>query len=195
MKLRAASVSGLVVFISFAAAAPRSMRAQADQQWLADQSTLSYHMSHPMHEVDGTSHAARGKGVCHAGKCDFLMAVPVKTFDSGDTNRDLHMMEATRGAQFPLIQVRAHFAQAETTQQWIHADVDVEFAGQTMHYTQVVFERVQQGTAVRITGTLPLTCSDFKIDRPSFLTVPIKNEIPVRVDMNWHEATGNGSSQ
>ena len=32
-------------------------------------------MSHPMHEVDGVSHAASGKGICHAGWCDFLIAV------------------------------------------------------------------------------------------------------------------------
>ena len=30
------------------------------------------------------------------------------------------------------------------------------------------------------------TLTDFKIDPPSFLTIPIKNEIPVRVDMVWH---------
>jgi hypothetical protein len=159
---------------------------QSDSQWIFDQGTLSYHMSHPMHEVDATSHAARGKGVCHAGWCDFLIAVPVKTFDSGDTNRDLHMIEATKGAQFPIILVRAHFPQAETSQQWIHADLEVQFAGQTAHYAKIAFERTQQGSEVRITGTIPLTCSDFNIDRPSFLTVPIKNEIPVRVDMNWH---------
>jgi hypothetical protein len=159
---------------------------QSDSQWIFDQGTLSYHMSHPMHEVDATSHAARGKGVCHAGWCDFLIAVPVKTFDSGDTNRDLHMIEATKGAQFPIILVRAHFPQAETSQQWIHADLQVQFAGQTAHYAKTAFERTQQGSEVRITGTIPLTCSDFNIDRPSFLTVPIKNEIPVRVDMNWH---------
>ena len=29
--------------------------------WVADQSTLSYHMSHPMHEVDGVSHAAAAR--------------------------------------------------------------------------------------------------------------------------------------
>ncbi len=165
---------------------PHSVSAQHDTTWIAGQSTLSYHMSHPMHEVDGVSHAARGKGICHAGSCDFLIAVPVKSFDSGDTNRDLHMIEATRGAEFPLIQVRAHFSQAETAQQWIHADLEVQFAGQTAHYSQVPFERVQEGSEVRITGTIPLTCSDFKIERPSFLTVPIKNEIPVRVDMTWH---------
>ena len=166
--------------------APFPVFAQADSQWAADQSTLISHMSHPMHEVDGTSHAAKGKGICHAGQCDFLIAVPVKSFDSGDTNRDLHMIEATRGAQFPMIVVRAHFPQTDTNSQWIHADLEVQFAGQTALYTQLPFERVAQGNEVRITGTIPLTCSDFKIDRPSFLTVPIKNEIPVRVDILWH---------
>ena len=176
----------LLLFAFSLAVTSRFAFAQPDTTWIADQSTLSYHMSHPMHEVDGVSHAARGKGICHAGRCDFLIAVPVKSFDSGDTNRDLHMIEATRGAEFPVIQMRARFPQAETTQQWIHADLEVQFAGQTAHYAQVSFERVQQGGEVRITGTIPLTCSDFKIDRPSFLTVPIKNEIPLRVDMSWH---------
>jgi hypothetical protein len=177
----------LHLVVAIALFVPRFAFAQTDTAWIADQSTLSYHMSHPMHEVDGTSHDAKGKGVCHNGQCDFLIAVPVKTFDSGDTNRDLHMIEATRGAQFPLIQVRVHFPQGETASPSIHADLEVQFAGQTAHYSQVPFQRVQQGTEVRITGTIPLTCSDFKIDRPSFLTVPIKNEIPVRVDMLWRQ--------
>jgi hypothetical protein len=176
-----------LLFVFLAAFDALCAAAQPDTTWVADHSTLTYHMSHPMHEVDGTSHAAKGKGVCHAGQCDFLIAVPVKSFDSGDTNRDLHMIEATRGAQYPLIQVRAHFSQSETTSQWIHADLEVQFAGQTAHYTNLPFERTQQGNDVRISGTIPLTCSDFKIERPSFLTVPIKNEIPVRVDMSWHQ--------
>ncbi len=176
-----ASLLGSAIFL-----VPRLALAQPDSTWLADEAMLSYHMSHPMHEVDGVSHAARGKGVCHAGWCDFLIAVPVKTFDSGDTNRDLHMIEATKGAQFPMIQVRARFQQAETAEPWIHADLEVQFAGQTAHYAKVPFERTQQGSEVRITGSIPLTCSDFRIDRPSFLTVPIKNEIPVHVDMTWH---------
>ncbi|MGC2606712.1 MAG: hypothetical protein WA419_14280, partial [Silvibacterium sp.] len=79
------------------------MFAQADTQWVLDQSTLTYHMSHPVHEVNGVSHAAKGKGVCHDGQCNFLIAVPVRSFDSGDSNRDLHMLEATRGAQFPMV--------------------------------------------------------------------------------------------
>ena len=165
--------------------------AQQDQQYVLVQSTLTYHMSHPMHEVDGSSHAAKGKGVCHGGECDFLIAAPVKSFTSGDTNRDLHMLEATRGAQFPLVQVRTQFPDSETTAATIHANLEVQFAGQTAHYANVPFQRTQNGDELRITGTVPATCSDFKIDRPSFLTVPIKNDIPVRVDMTWKMSKGS----
>lgn len=159
--------------------------AQTDSQWVLEKSSLTYHMTHPMHEVNGVSHEAKGKGVCHAGQCDFLIGVPVKSFDSGDSNRDLHMVEATRGAQFPLVVVRAKFPEAETVSSTIYADVEVQFAGQTAHYNHVPLQRTNQGNQVQISGTVPATCSDFKIDRPSFLTVPIKNEIPVTVDMTW----------
>jgi hypothetical protein len=175
----------LIAFLLFAL--PLFVFAQADTQWVLEQSTLSYHMSHPMHEVDGISHAAKGKGICHAGQCNFLIAVPVKSFDSGDSNRDLHMIQSTRGAQFPMVVVRTEFPEAATTSPTIYADLEVQFAGQTAHYRHVPFQRVTQGNQVRITGTIPTTCSDFKIDRPSFLTVPIKNEIPVKVDMTWQK--------
>ncbi len=168
-------------------AGPMLMSAQTDTQWVLGQSTLSYHMSHPMHQVDGVSHAAKGKGTCHAGQCSFLIAAPVKSFDSGDTNRDLHMLETTRGAQYPMVVVRTTFPEPATNAATIDADLAVEFAGQTAHYSHVQFQRSAQGNEVHISGTIPATCSDFKIDRPSFLTVPIKNEIPVKVDMTWHK--------
>lgn len=158
---------------------------QTDINWVLEQSTLTYSVTHPLHHVEGSSHAARGKGVCQAGQCDFLVAVPVKSFDSGDSNRDLHMLQATRGAQFPMIIVRTQFAETATTSPTIHADLEVQFAGQTAHYKGVPFQLVTQGDEVRITGTIPATCSDFKITPPSFLTVPIKNEIPVHADTRW----------
>jgi hypothetical protein len=158
----------------------------ADSQWVLGQSTLSYHVSHPLHESVGVSHQARGKGVCHAGQCDFLIAAPVKSFDSGDSNRDLHMLQVTRGAQFPLVTVRVAVSETEITSATIHCDLEIQFAGQTARYKQVPFQREVHGNEVRIAGTIPATLSDFKIDPPSLLTVPIKNDIPVRVDMTWH---------
>jgi hypothetical protein len=163
--------------------------AQTDHTWNLGQSTLTYHMSHPLHEVDGISHAARGKGVCHAGECDFLLAVPVKTFDSGDSNRDLHMLQVTRGAEFPVVTVRFHLPESVLDSPTLDCDLDVQFAGNTAHFPHVAFHQVIQGTEHHITGTIPSTLTDFKIEPPSFFTVPIKNEIPVRVDMVWHPSS------
>ena len=161
--------------------------ARADGQWVLEQSTLRYHVSHPLHQTEGVSHAARGKGICQAGQCDFLIAVPVKSFDSGDSNRDLHMLQAARGAQFPLVAVRTRLPESASASATIHADLEIQFAGQTAQYQEVPFQLVKQGNDIRLSGTIPATLSDFKIDPPSLLLMPIKNEIPVQADMTWQE--------
>lgn len=161
------------------------LAAMGQTQYVLEKSSLTYHMSHPMHNVDGTSTAARGKGGCGEGKCDFLIAAPVNTFKSGDSNRDLHMVEAVRGAAFPMVVVRTTIPENGPADGTLYADLEVQFSGQTAHYQHVAFQKTSSGDEVHIAGTVPATCSDFKIDRPSFLTVPIKNEIPVTVDMTW----------
>lgn len=159
---------------------------RADTTWVLQSSSLSYHVSHPLHQVDGVSHAAKGKGVCQSGECNFLIAAPVKSFDSGDSNRDLHMLQVTRGAEFPMIIVRTQFPESAATAGTIHADLEVQFAGQTAHYKGVAFQLVSQGSDMKLSGTIPATLTDFKITPPSLLAMPIKNDIPVRVEMTWH---------
>jgi hypothetical protein len=163
------------------------LAAQAQTQYVLAKSTLTYHMSHPIHQVDGTSSDAKGKGACAAANCDFLIAAPVNTFKSGDSNRDLHMVQTVRGAQFPMVVVRTTLSNPIPPDGAIYADLEVQFAGQTAHYQHVPFQKTTTGNQVHIVGTVPSTCSDFKIDPPSFLTVAIKNEIPVRVDMTWQQ--------
>lgn len=162
-----------------------SLLAAADSQWVLQQSTLTYSVSHPLHHIEGVSHAARGKGLCQAGQCQFLIAVPVNTFNSGDSNRDLHTIQAVRGAQNPMVVVRTQLPESEIKPGTIHANLQVQFAGQTASYKQLTFQLVTQGKDIRLTGTIPATLTDFKIPPPSLLTIPIKNEIPVRVDMTW----------
>ena len=170
----------LVVLLSLAAwAAPET-------QWALDQSALTYHVSHPLHQFDGVSHQARGKGLCQGGECEFLIAVPVKSFDSGDSNRDLHMLQVTRGAEFPLVTVRTRLPESELVPGTVHVDLEIQFAGQTATFKQLPFQLVVQGNQARLSGTIPGTLSDFKIEPPTLLTIPIKNEIPVRVEMTWH---------
>ncbi len=164
-----------------------SLAARADGQWLLKQSTITYHISHPLHQVAGVSHEARGKGVCQQGECNFLAAAPVKSFASGDTNRDLHMVQSARGAEFPIVSVRTQLPESTLDSQEIRADLQVQFAGQTATFRQVPFHLASQGGEIRLTGTIPATLSDFKIPPPQLLFVPVKNEMPIDVDMTWHK--------
>jgi len=176
---------GDVILCLLALAVPSLAR--ADSVWVLKPSTLTYHVSHPLHHVEGVSHAARGKGECHAGICNFLAAVPVKSFDSGDTNRDLHMLQVVRGAQFPLVVVRTQLPESDLKGGSIEADLTVTFAGETAHYQRVPLKLVPEGKDLRVVGTIPTTVSDFKIKPPELLAMPISNNIPVDVDMTWEE--------
>jgi hypothetical protein len=173
-----------ILMVLFLHSLPQTAAA-ADSQWALEQSTLTYHVSHPLHQTEGISHAARGKGICHDGQCDFLIAVPVKSFDSGDSNRDIHMVQVTRGAQFPMVTVRTRLPEAASTSAIAHADLEIQFAGHTVQYKQVPFQLVKQGNETKISGTIPATLADFKIDPPTLLTLPVRNDIPVRVEMTW----------
>ena len=160
--------------------------AGADSQWVLGGSTLTYHVSHPLHQSEGVSREAKGKGICHEGQCNFLIAVPVKSFDSGDSNRDLHMLQVTRGAEFPLVTVRTRVPESAAESATLNLDIEIQFAGQTVQYKQVPFQRVVKGSETQITGTIPAKMTDFKITPPSLLTIPVKNEFPVSVELTWH---------
>lgn len=157
----------------------------AASQWVLVQSTITYHISHPLHDADGTTHAARGKGICDSGQCNFLIAAPVKTFDSGNSNRDLHMLQIVRGGQYPLVVARFTLPESSLASGTLHADLEVQFAGQTADYKQVPFKRLAKGNEIEVTGTIPLKASDFKIKRPELLGMPISNDVPIRVDTFW----------
>jgi hypothetical protein len=96
------------------------------------------------------------------------------------------MIQVTRGAEFPIVAVRTRLPESAAASATINADLEIQFAGQTAQYKQVPFKLEKQGDQIHITGTIPATLTDFKIDPPSLLTMPVKNEIPVRVDMTWH---------
>ena len=162
--------------------------AGADGQWVLERSTLAYHVSHPLHETDGVSHAARGKAVCRSGECEVLVAVPVRSFESGDSNRDLHMLQVVGGAKYPLVTVRLRVPESAERSTEVRCDVQVEFAGKAATYPQVPFTVAIQGTERRISGTIPAKLGDFGIPPPSLLTVPVRNEMPVRVDTVWKPA-------
>jgi hypothetical protein len=98
------------------------------------------------------------------------------------------MIQAVRGAQFPLASVRIRMPESSSGFE-IRCDLTVEFAGQTAEYRQVPFKVAAEGQRLRISGTIPATLSDFKIPPPSLLAVAVRNELPIQVETVWARST------
>jgi hypothetical protein len=162
-------------------------------KWALEKSEIDYTVTHPLHVVHGKSLLARGEGQRNSdGSWQFLVAVPVRSFTSGDNNRDLHMQEVTKAGTYPLIKVNVvvdNIADHKAPQT-LSADAQIEFAGQKADYPKVALTVVEwKGDEVHITGTIPLGLKDFSIQAPALLTVPIKNEVPITLDMWWNHGS------
>lgn len=152
--------------------------------WTLKSGTLSYHVHFPVKNVLGTSQSAKGKGHCDDKGCEFLVAAPVKSFDSGDGNRDNHMMEVTKGAVNPMVMVKVQFPKSSDLKA-IVAKAEVTFAGQTHTYSDIKITGSQNGNVTNVKGTVPMVLSHFNVERPSLLTVKIADEVPIDFDLNW----------
>jgi hypothetical protein len=79
----------------------------------------------------------------------------------------------------------APVAAPATTSTTIHADVTFEIAGQTVEYKQIPLQLLNQGNEIHVSGTIPATLSDLKIDLASLAAKDAKSEAPVRISMIW----------
>jgi YceI-like domain len=163
-------------------------------QWIPEKSRISYTVTHPLHEVHGISSSARGKGVCYGTYCAFLVAVPVKSFVSGDDNRDLHMQQVTRAALYPLVEVTARMEGFDAGKRpaSVTADLTVNFAGKKAVYPGVKLELSGwKKDEVHVKGVIPLRLKDFDIRPPTLLAMPIRDKVPVSLEMFWKRSTLN----
>jgi hypothetical protein len=74
----------------------------------------------------------------------------VKSLDSGDTNRDLHMLQVTRGAELLVVMVRFKLPESEVNGSTLDCELEVQFAGQTVHYSHVHFQRICGGPSITL---------------------------------------------
>src|SRR5690242_21521229 len=69
--------------------------------------TLTYTVVHKLHEVHGTTHQIEGRALAQPdGTVKVQVRAKVASFDSGNSNRDEHMREATHEATHPYAEVK-----------------------------------------------------------------------------------------
>lgn len=140
-----------------------------------------YVVSHLVKTVKGVSSEMKGKMVCQEGVCEFLVAIPTKSFVSSDSNRDSNMQTVLEVSRYPLITVKGKLNEADLTKESFDLMCAVLFHGVEKNYNLRIDKKNN------FSGSLRLRLEDHKVDRPSLLTVAIHNEVPVNFSLNWVE--------
>ena len=156
-------------------------------------STLTYRLKHKLHVVEGTAHPAEGKArLLPDGTLQVAVRANVADFDSGNSNRDAHMKEATEAAKFPTVELKglATGVKVPTT---FPAEQTVALKGQlTFHGVKqavevplkVTFTSAKEVSAV---GNFQVSLEAYKVERPSLLMVPVDDALDLETKFQLKE--------
>jgi len=155
-------------------------------------SAVRFHVNHKLHKVDGVSKSVEGKVLLEPdGKFRTMVRIPVATFDSGDSNRDGHMLEALEAGKFPYVVLKGvgevpAVAPGRPVQAKLRGEL--EFHGVTRPVELPVDVEFQQGGGARVKGKLTVGLESFKIERPSLLLIKLDDECRIELDLTLGRA-------
>ena len=146
-------------------------------------SKVNYLVTYLIKKADGDSIQSKGKGECNEN-CEFLVAAPIKSFESKDSNRDLNMLKVTKADKFPLVVARIKSKNQITNGQLI-ADIEIDFVGLKKVYNGVALKITPSADGFHAEGKFDLLLNNHKIEKPSLLGVDINDLVPVTIVADW----------
>lgn len=147
-------------------------------------SSVKYVVTYLIKHAEGESVASKGKGECKEANCEFLIAAPLKSFTSKDSNRDLNMLNTTKADKFPLAVVHVK-TKSDISSGKIIADLEVEFGGVKQTYPGIIFTSKAEADGFHVSGKFDLFPTKHNIERPSLLGVSIEENIPMTIEADW----------
>jgi hypothetical protein len=146
-------------------------------------SKINYLVTYLIKKADGDSVQSKGKGECIEA-CEFLIAAPVKSFESKDSNRDLNMLNITKADKFPLVVARIKTKVGIINSQLL-SDIEIEFSGVKKTYSNIAFKITPSADGFHAEGKFDLLLDYHKIVKPSLLGVDINDLVPVTIVADW----------
>ena len=175
-----------LVIATVLVAAAAVARAQAPAEELSvvpASSSITYHLVHKMHKVDGVSHKVDGKArLMPDGKAQVLVRAASESFDSGNVNRDAHMKEAVEAAKYPFIELKALGDGVKPPATFPTTEKKTFKAQLTFHGIQNVFDLPveitwESATKVHAKTTFAISLDGYKVERPSLMFVKVDDEL------------------
>ena len=146
-----------------------------------NESFISYDGKHPAHNWTGISKEIQGtfelnKEDLTQSKVDLF--VPVFSFDSKNANRDSNMLDVVEEYYYPY--VRFISSKIEKVDDGFNVVGNLSFHGITKEFT-IPVSLTQDDKRIVVESDFSIMLTDFKIRRPSLLTIKIRNQIDIKV--------------
>lgn len=146
--------------------------------------TVEYVVRHPLHTVRGKSRKVEIRAVADGSGLKVMGRAEVRSFDSGNSNRDAHMLEAVRADRHPLVVLRGlargFRVPAVPATFSLPLDSEVQLAGVAAPVAiSAQVEQLPDGSW-KVQFAFDHRLSAHSIERPKLLLVLIDDEITVR---------------
>jgi hypothetical protein len=150
-------------------------------------STLSYHLVHKFHTVTGVSRIIEGKArLLPDGTVQVMVRAPLESFDSGNSNRDEHMLEVTDAARNPYVVLKGVGRVSQPSS--FPSEVALRLQGElTLKTTQPVAVpmtvRFEAPDRASIDTRFPVSLEQHGVERPSLLFVKVDDRIEIEAKL------------
>ncbi len=153
--------------------------------WNLEKGSAEYEVRHLIKTVTSESKEVKGKIECKKELCEFLVAVPVKSFVSSDANRDLNMQQTTEAGKYPLTTARGNLPEKILKDSGtFKVPVVVDFHGKKESYSATV---KSQGEG-KINSSIVIDLDKHSIEKPSLFGVSINKEVPVTFELQFKKS-------
>jgi polyisoprenoid-binding protein YceI len=146
-------------------------------------STLIYTMKHPMHDWDAESKETKCVIVFNSGtqKIEAVAVIaPVKSFDSGNSNRDSHTIEVLEALKYPNVTFSGANIQDDGNSLIIKGNLT--FHGVTKPLELKAHKSVSK-SKLKIEGDFEINMQEFGIDPPGLMGIKADKEIKLKYVM------------
>jgi polyisoprenoid-binding protein YceI len=150
-------------------------------------SKVIYSMKHPMHDWTGTNKDVNAVLVYdEATKTIKQAAVVLKVsgFDSGNSNRDSHMVEVLESIKYPTINFSS--SNIIIAGDKVTAKGNLTFHGVTKPI-EITGSLKEAGKKLQISSDFSILLTDYKITKPTLLGVACDNELKMTFDVSFNK--------
>ena len=154
---------------------------------VSNESVISYQAKHLLHAWQGINNNVLGLAVVDPASKDMnrmAVMVYVRDFDSKNSSRDAHALEVLEALQFP--QVKFYTETMEIQGENVKLLGTLEFHGKKAAL-EVVALAQWTTKKLKLNGTFEIRPTQFKIDLPSFMMVPMEDELAFNFDLTFQQ--------